>query len=280
MPSPTPKAELETFDMFIRVDDRAGSQKLVRPLTDLGIPAREERLAAGDLEIIGADGTVVLVEYKLWPDVLACVRSGRFAEQLRAMKREAHVSWLLIEGRIRVKSNGALEVRQESGAWRESDAGVTYPEVAAWLATMVQCGGALVAQTGDLTETLYWIRAMYHWWTFQRWEEHRAQKAWFEPPPLWENPYAEPPLALKLAAMLPGIGSERANAIVDVMGTEVEYPSALEVVEAGTVALERVPGIGKVVARKVWEGVRKRERRLVKRSRVAKDILARKRGDK
>lgn len=271
MPNPTPRAELETFDMFIRIDDRAGSNKLVRPLGDLGIPAREERLAAGDIEIIGADGTVVGIEYKLWPDVLACVRSGRFAEQLRAMKREAHVSWLLIEGRIRVKSNGALEVRQESGAWRESDAGVTYPEVAAWLATMVQCGGALVAQTGDLTETLYWIRAMYHWWTFQRWEEHRAQKAWFEPPPLWENPYAEPPLALKVACQLPGIGTTRGTAIVDALGTDGEYPSVIDVLEAGTVKLASVPGVGKVTARKVWDAVRARERRLVKRSRVEKD---------
>lgn len=254
---------------------------MVAPLERLGLRARMERLDAGDIEIIGIDGTMVGIEYKKWPDVLACVRSGRFAEQLRGMKRAYHVSWLLIEGRIRVTdSKGALKVQQPGGEWRDADGGITYQEVASWLMTMVQCGGALVATTETQAESAMWIRQLYFWWTFQAWEEHRAHKAWFEPPPLWENPYADPPLALKLAAMLPGIGSERASAIIDVMGTEVEYPSALDVVEAGTVALERVPGIGKVVARKVWEGVRKRERRLVKRSRVAKDILARKRGDK
>jgi len=279
LPNPTPRAITERFDCQVRIDDRAGSKELRRPLERLGVGTRLERLPAGDIEIIGIDGTVVGCEYKKWPDVLQCIRDGRFAEQLRGMKREFHVCWLLIEGRIGVNSAGKLMVMTDRG-WREADGGYTLQEAQSWLLTMVQCGGALVAQTEDQEQSALWLRSLYYWWTFQAWEEHRAHKAWFEPPPLWENPYADPPLALKLAAMLPGIGSERASAIIDVMGTEVEYPSALEVVEAGTVALERVPGIGKVVARKVWEGVRKRERRLVKRSRVAKDILARKRGDK
>lgn len=273
MPNPTPRAELERFDYFIRVDDRAGSSELVYPLNAIGVPAREERLEVGDVEIIGADGTVVGVEYKKWPDVLACVRNGRFAEQLRGMKRAYHVCWLLIEGRIRAGAMQKIEV-MHNGAWREADGGYTYQEVASWLATMAQCGGALLWRTEDQLETLAWIRAQYHWWTFQQWEEHRAHKAWFTPPLLWEMPYSEPPLALKLATTLPGVGPERAAAILDVMGNDKEYPSALEVLEAGTVALERVPGIGKVVARRVWDSVRARERRITKRTRVAKDAKA------
>jgi len=286
MPSPTPRAELERFDCAIRVDPRAGSQDLIEPLRKLGCTVREEYLPAGDIELIGIDGTVVGIEFKKIPDLLACIRNGRFAEQLRAMKREYHVSWLLVEGRMRVGASGKLEYAtaynetHDLAKWREADGGYTYQEVQAWLMTMAQCGGALLASTSCLSESALWVRAAFYWWTFQAWEEHRAHKAWFEPPPLWENPYAEPPLALRVASVLPGIGPERANAIVDVMGTEVEFPSALEVVEAGTVALQRVPGIGKVVATKVWEGVRRREKRTVKRSRVAKDLLARKRGDK
>lgn len=272
MPSPTPRAELERFDGAIRVDDRAGSADLIAPLAKLGVRARLERLPAGDIEIIGIDGTVVGVEYKKWSDVLACVRSGRFAEQLRGMKREFHVSWLLIEGRIRVADGkGLLKVQQPSGEWRDADGGITYQEVAAWLMTMTQCGGALIAQTETQADSAMWLRSLYFWWTFQAWEEHRAHKAWFEPPPLWENPYAEPPLVLKVASVLPGIGSERAAAIIDVMGNEKEYPSVEEIMGAGTVALERVPGIGRTTARKVWEAVRERERRLTKRTRVAKD---------
>jgi ERCC4-type nuclease len=271
MPSPTPKAELERFDGALRVDDRAGSSSLVAPLRKLGCTVREERLPAGDVEIIGIDGTVVGVEYKQWSDVLACIRSGRFAEQLRGMRREFHVSWLLIEGRIRSGESGKLEVLHDRG-WREADAGFTYQEVAAWLMTMAQCGGALLWHTSSQAESALWLRSLYYWWTFQAWEEHRAHKAWFVPPPLWENPYAEPPLALKMACLLPGVGSGRATAILDSLGTAEVYPSALEVLEAGTVRLAEVPGVGKVTARRVWESVRAREKRGVKRrSRPEKD---------
>ena len=118
MPSPTPKANLERFDCVLRVDDRAGSKDLIPYLRKLGLETRLERLVAGDVEIIGIDGTVVLVEHKQWSDVLACVRSGRFAEQLRGMKREAHVNWLLIEGRLRVEASGALSLMTDHGTWR------------------------------------------------------------------------------------------------------------------------------------------------------------------
>ena len=276
MPSPTPRAVLERFDGAIRVDDRAGSNELIEPLERLGIRSRLERLDAGDIEVIGIDGTVVGVEYKKWPDVLACVRSGRFAEQLRGMKRAYHVTWLLIEGRLRVRDGNleyttAYEPEYDLAKWREADAGVTFQEVKSWIMTMVQCGGALVDYTSCQAESALWLRQLYYWWTFQAWEEHRAHRAWFEPPPLWENPYAEPPLALKMACLLPGVGSTRATAILDVFGNEKEYPSALEVVEAGTVKLAGVPGIGKKTATAVWEAMRKRERRVTKRSRPEKD---------
>lgn len=281
MPSPTPRAELERFDCVLRVDDRAGSKDLVPHLARLGLSTRLERLPAGDIEIIGVDGTVVLVEHKQWADVFACVRSGRFAEQLRGMKREAHVSWLLIEGRLRLGEGGRLEYAtdyHEAGdlaKWREADAGLTFQEVSAWLMTMVQCGGALVAQTASPQQSALWLRGLHMWWSYQAWADHRAHKAWFEPPPLWENPYAEPPLALKVACMLPGVGNGRAQAIIECMGTADEYPSAEEVTQAGTVALQKVPGIGKTVATRVWEAWRKREKRAVKRrSRVEKGTRA------
>jgi ERCC4-type nuclease len=273
MPSPTPKAVLEKFDCAVRVDDRAGSKDLVPYLERLGLTVRLERLPAGDIELIGIDGTVVLVEYKQWSDVLACVRSGRFAEQLRGMRREAHVSWLLVEGSLRVGPKGELSTLTDRG-WREVDAGVTAPELDSWLLTMAQCGGALLWRTQTSEESAYWLRALYYWWTFQNWAEHRAHKAWFVPPPLWENPYAEPPLALKVACLLPGIGNTRANALIDALGTETHYPSAEEVTQAGTGILRQVPGIGKTVATRVWEAWRTREKRDRRRSRAEKGTRA------
>lgn len=274
MPNPTPRAVTEKFDCVVRLDDRAGSKDLAPHLEALGLTVRLERLPAGDIELIGIDGTVVMVEYKQWSDVLACVRSGRFAEQLRGMRREAHVAWLLIEGRIRADTMNNLSLPGSDGRWREVDAGIKATELNAWLLTMAQCGGALLWRTNTPEESAMWLRSLYYWWTYQEWKDHRAHQAWFTPPPLWENPYGEAPLALKIAAMLPGIGSTRANAIIETFGTETHFPSAEEVTQAGTVALQRVPGIGKTVATRVWEAWRAREKRTRKRSRVEKGTRA------
>jgi ERCC4-type nuclease len=271
VPSPTPKAILERFDCHVRVDDRAGSADLVPYLEHVGLSVRVERLPAGDIELIGIDGTVVGIELKKWPDVLACVRNGRFAEQLRGMRREFHVSWLLIEGRARAGEKGRFEIMTPQG-WRVADGDYTYQEVVAWLMTMAHCGGALLWHTGSPEESALWVRAQHFWWAFQEWAEHRAHLQWFEPPPLWTNPYSEPPLALRIACMLPGVGQTRAAAILDTLGTETHYPSAEEVTQAGTVALQKVPGIGKVVATRVWEAWRAREKRAARRkSRVERD---------
>ena len=51
-------------------------------------------------------------------------------------------------------------------------------------------------------------------------------------------------------------------------------PGAEEVTQAGTIALQKVPGIGKVVATRIWEAWRAREKRVTKRSRVAKGTAA------
>jgi hypothetical protein len=87
----------------LQVDTRTGSAPYIEPLRAAGLPVEPAVLDAGDVAILGRGPggapTRVGIEIKQWDDVLMCVRSGRFADQLRRMRDLYEVRWLLIEGR-------------------------------------------------------------------------------------------------------------------------------------------------------------------------------------
>jgi ERCC4-type nuclease len=190
---------------------------------------------------------MVGVEFKTVRDVLECVRSGRFAEQARGMRARYEVRWLLIEGEWQTE-DGLLEVRERRG-YRERGR-YTLQEVVAWVLTMAQSGGVLTWRTRDRAESVAWLRALYWWWTSKDFEEHRAHLQWYTPPLTDANPFEEPTLVQKVAAILPGIGAERALAASDAFG------SVREMVNADELAWSAIDGIGAKTARKVVEAVR------------------------
>jgi ERCC4-type nuclease len=244
--------------LILRIDRRAGSAELERPLRAAEVPVEMDTLAAGDVELHGRGPggrpLLVGVEYKAVRDMLACVRDGRFAEQLRGMRQRYEVSWLLIEGEWRVE-DGGLEVRERQG-YRDRG-GYSYQEVAAWLLTMVQRGGVLVMRTRDRAESVAWLRALYWWWTCKDFEEHRAHLAWYTPPYTPDNPMdLEPPSVVqKVAAALLSQGptvdvnAERAKAAAAV------FKSARAMVCAGEAAWREVEGVGPKIARRVVASV-------------------------
>jgi ERCC4-type nuclease len=232
------------------VDRRAGSVELMGPLKAEGLAPELDTLPAGDVEIVGLGpgGRPLLigVEIKTIPDVLACVRNGRFAEQLRGMRARYEVRWLLIEGEWRIEDD-ELEVRERRGY--RARGGYAYQEVAAWGLTMAQRGGVLLWRTKDREESVAWLRAMYWWWTSKDFEEHRAHLAWYTPPATCEAMFEEPGLVQRVAAILPGIGAERAYAASQAFG------SVRSMVCADEKAWRAVDGIGPKTARRVVEAV-------------------------
>lgn len=244
--------------MTLRVDTRSGSAELLAPLAAAGLSPQPDILPAGDVEVMGRGPggrpLPVGIELKTLPDVLACVRSGRFAEQRRGMAARYEIHWLLVEGEWRLDGD-EVEVR-ERGGYR-SRAGHTYQEVAAWALTMAQRGGALLWRTRDRAETVAWLRAMFWWWTSKDFEEHRAHLAWYTPPFVPENPFdmEQPTMRLRVAAALLSTGagvdmnSERARAAAQHFG------SAREMVNADEKAWREVEGIGPKIAKRVVEAV-------------------------
>lgn len=229
------------------LDPRAGSQDYIEPLRRVGVPIEVRQLTAGDFEIVGlgvgGSPTLVGVEIKKWPDALACMRNGRFAAQLRGMRRGYHVQWLLVEGRVRTNARGKLELL--TGArWQEIQGNYTPQEVAGWLLTMVQSGGVLPWFSESHSDSVAWLRSLWLWWSAKEWQEHRAHLEWFQPP-LQVSPFEEPSLVEQVAAVLPGVGVTRARAVAVAFGT------VRSMLEASQEAWIGVPGIGPRTAERI-----------------------------
>lgn len=220
-------------------------------------------LPFGDVEIIGKGPggrpLLVGVEYKKVPDVLTCIRDGRFAEQARGMAATFEVSWLLIEGEWRLDpmpGSDMLEVREKRG-W-ESRGGHTYQEMASWMLTMAHRAGVLVWRTSNQRESIAWLRTLYWWWTAKDFEEHQAHLDWYRPPYCPETPFdvKGPSRAQKVAAALLAEGPT-----VDVNGERAKaaaahFGSVGAMLAADEKAWREVEGIGPKIAKRVVEGLR------------------------
>jgi len=228
----------------ITIDTRAGSKNLIAPLKGCGLDVIEGILPAGDIEIIGRGplGPVpVGIEYKSWSDVLACMRNGRFAEQAREMWRSYSVSWLLIQGEIRIGPRGLLHLHGKRG-WEVAPGHYTHQEVTAWLQTVSAKAGILLWRTASLHETVEWVRSVYHWWTAKEWADHRSHLDFYQPPESPVEMLEEPSYVQKVASVLPGIGTVKAPLVAGY------FPSIKELANAGVADWKKVKGIGPKIA--------------------------------
>lgn len=225
----------------MRVDSRTGSKEYLEPLRGTGIPAELAFLEAGDVEIIGRGlsgvPTLVGVELKQWPDVMQCIRDGRFADQQRKMRAMYEVRWLLVVGRL-------------DQAVRNTPGGHSVQEVTSWLMTQSMCGGTLVAIVETQADAVFWLRNLHQWWTSKDFEEHRSHLSWYTPPSVGN--YLEGPSPVqKVAAVLPGIGAGKVQLVNELWDTPEEM---MQLDEAHWRVL---PGVGKETFRKIkrfWRG--------------------------
>src|SRR3990172_8032648 len=147
----------------MRVDTRVGSKELVVPLRIAGVEVEEAVLPYGDVEIVGnGPGGPVLVgvEVKKLGDLLASMRSGRFADQLRGMRETYNIRWLLLEGRLNGVEKGEFLKVKYGTRWVERPGRFSYQEVVGWSLTMALKGGCLLWRTEDQDETVEWLRGL------------------------------------------------------------------------------------------------------------------------
>ncbi len=250
---------------MILVDDRSGSKDLLdylRPRASL------ERLEYGDVSIEGEgpEGVPILVgvEVKTVGDALSCLVNGRFAgHQLPGLIASYSVVYLLIEGQWRRDFKSGLLQFRGSGRrqWFDASLGTRrfmWADFDRWLVTMETKGGIRLRFTRERQETAQFLKDLDAWWSGPEggWGKHKSHLAFDEsdtlskPQELRDRALLTPPSLVRLVAReLPGVGWEKSKA------GEKELKSVSERVVASWEEWERIPGIGKTMAKRIKDAL-------------------------
>ena len=236
---------------MIYVDDRAGSKELL-PLFPKGSAALT-RMDYADFMFTGHydDGDIVVgIERKTIGDFVNSMCSGRFSgRQLIGMLNSYHYLYLIIEGVFRANpQSGVLEVYRRGG-WYEHTAGrrrFMARDIWAFMNTIQVVCGLHCYHTNSRSDTAYYIRALYHWWT-KEYEEHKGH---LQPHTGMTVELSKQTLVRRVAAQLDGIGWGKAKAL------DLEYTSVVELVDATSKELMGVEGVGKKLAGSIVKQLR------------------------
>jgi hypothetical protein len=251
---------------MITIDNRAGSAQLAPLLRQRGYPVELGRTEFGDASWIGAgpDGAPVStgVEIKGLSDLMACVTDARFAgHQLPGLLQSYDQVWLLVVGIFRARArDGVLEYQvsrgRSEGYWKDASHGrrrsMLWHDLAMYLFTMQLKAGIRVAIVDDYQQAAQWIGCAYTWWA-RGWEDHSSHLQMHDSMrgELFDRALLTRPSLLRcVSAQLPGIGKDRSAAVAS------KFKSVRDMANADEREWSEIPGIGKVVAHKVWTALR------------------------
>jgi ERCC4-type nuclease len=201
------------------------------------------------------------LERKRIGDLVQSVRERRLSgHQLPGLMNCYSYVYLVVEGIFRPSDRGELEERRGQG-WRGM--GVRYREINNHLATLEMMCGVVVRRTSTAQETATLIVDLYKWWSEKEWAKHKSHCQIYAPDPAsmvtsrkaqWVSPeerirrkYGEKGVVCwRQAAQLPGVDS-----IAELVVEEFRSPG---VMAAATVKQwEKIPGIGKTLAKRFYE---------------------------
>jgi len=230
------------------IDDRAGSKELEPFVT---APHQITRLGSADFAIIGNGPTSAVsvgVERKTVSDLISSMESGRLSgHQLIQLSNDYDYVYILVEGLWRPRSDdGILEVWSR-GKWKPYRKGVQMKmarDISNYLNTLAICCGVIVWRTDNIQQTGRWLSDVYRWW-HKPWDKHRAHIKQFNVAPPPTAMLRKPTLLHRLVKELDGIGWDKGKALADHFGSLAELLFATEK------QIKEVPGIGKVLAKRV-----------------------------
>lgn len=239
------------------IDDRAGSNELIQYLS--GDDTHVCRLDSGDVCCPGngPDGDILVgVEVKKVPDLLSSESTGRLAAtQLPRLFSDYNEIWLLVIGSYRAGASGELQVLRNN-RWASHNVGarpVPYSYLEGFLIEM-QTMGVHFQMVESNRAAAWFIRILEHWWS-KPWDAHKAMKKFDKSGrPVMVANQNDPDWRLKsqvaeMAATFPGIGWDRAWKLAD------RYQLPEDLLIATQAELADVDGIGKVLARQLWEAI-------------------------
>lgn len=230
---------------MMKIDDRIGSVELARYFSNPEIT----RLPFADFAFIGEgpDGPCEIgVERKTLSDLASGMTSGRFSgNQLEGLLNTYYQTYLIVEGVYKCGKNHELLVPR-AASWVCLKLGgqrYTHPQITKYLNTIAVTTPIIIWHTRSPRHTADTIKALYGWWQ-KDWDGHHAHQHAYINPAVTITGHS--PLR-RLATQLDGVGWERAKAISE------HVPSIAHLCALGEKDLRMIPGIGKVIARRIVE---------------------------
>ena len=199
----------------------------VRRLTFGGAPCSVATLDYGDVLATTDDGALVAVERKTASDLLGSLADGRLWPQLAGMRALTPWSYLVVTGRLAPSASGYVTTDRGVSKW-------TWASVQGALVQAQEMGVVVVqaASDSDFEPTVMRLGARDHGETVQI-KPVKAASILSE--------------AERILCALPGVGLERAQAIVEHCGRACWALAFLTETDSD----ESVPGIGPGVKRKI-----------------------------
>lgn len=204
---------------------------------------RRDQLMCGDYWWTGKgmDAVTILcmLERKRTNEDLArcVVQTNRHLDQLRRMKQESSVQYLVVEGPLRMGVDGLAETmhwENRHPVWQALQPALGYDRLLKHLETLEHSLGVHVRRTADYRETCQLIVALSSWWQTAP-ESHRSADelpqpfSWFR----WG-------LVARIAAQLDGIGPDKAGKF----GREFKTPEELHKAILEMTPLLNIEGVG------------------------------------
>ena len=203
---------------------------------------------------VGEGGTplLVAVERKKVGDLAMCMNNGRLLHQMQlAREHGADVFVLIVEGVYRCGRgsglDGLLVVPRMGRGWIPLRPTTTFSRLEQYLTELAWLAGVIVKHADNVQRTVDTIKALYA--SFQKEpDRHQSLRKFYltAPSPI---PLIEPGLVRRMAKELPGIGWSRSKAVSE------RFPSVAAMCEADVEAWRLIPGVGKILAQRVFDAL-------------------------
>lgn len=234
--------------MTVLIDDRAGSQNLVKypPLDSIGSLCR---LSSADACFTGngpSSSTLIGIELKSTFDLVSSSQTARLqASQIPAMLEEYDISYLLHYGVYKPGPDGSLQILR-GRSWVPYAIGnrpIPYGFIESLLLTLSGVG-IRVKRVNSIEEAAAWIGCAYRWWS-KPWTDHKGMRALDKTDDMSLMPTMSDATRRRanIARSFPGVGYERAVAIAN------RFRSPRDLVNASAEQLQLIDGVGKVIAK-------------------------------
>lgn len=252
---------------MIFVDPRFGSERegqrsshriVAETLPSLGVEVDLTMLDCGDFSFFGNGPESVIsvgVELKVVSDFVNSMRSGRLAEQIEKMSVKYQRTYLIVEGFYRSRpGSGLLEVPRGK-RWRPLMAGprpVFWAEIEKFITGLEEVG-VRVRRSRTSNETARVIAQVLCSYWDKEYDEHRSFQTLYQPAmpmQLVREDEATQRVRRVCIALKAGIGYGRSKAVAE------RFRSVVGLVNAGADEWEQIEGIGKTIARGVYESIR------------------------